>query len=98
MELYRVIINVIALAINVCLIYFAVKLLYIFQGGKMKKPWIYISSGVLALAISSSLFALHYLLEIHVGLHAFGGVLMVIGGLLLLVGMYLEYRSWTTPL
>ena len=98
MEVYRVIINVIALAVNVCLVYFAVRLLYIFKGGKMKKPWIYISSGVLALAISSSLFALHYLFEIHAGLHAFGGVLMVIGGLLLLVGMYLEYRSWAKPL
>ena len=98
MELYHIVINIVSLLINVGLVYFAVKLLSVFRGGMMGKPWAYISSGVLALAISSSIFSLYYLLELEVALiRAFGGLIMMIGGLLILVGMYHEYKSWAKP-
>jgi len=98
MELYHIIINIVSLLINVGLVYFAVKLLSVFRGGMMGKPWMYISSGVLALAISSSIFSLYYLLELEVAVvRAFGGLIMMIGGLLILVGMYHESKSWAKP-
>jgi len=98
MELYHIIINIVSLLINVGLVYFAVKLLSVFRGGMMGKPWMYISSGVLALAISSSIFPLYYLLELEVAVvRAFGGLIMMIGGLLILVGMYHESKSWAKP-
>ena len=98
MELYHIVINVISLLINVGLVYLAVKLLSIFRGGTVGKPWMYISLGVLALAISSSIFSLYYLLDLEVVvIRAVGGLIMMIGGLLILVGMYYEYKSWAKP-
>ena len=98
MELYHIVINVISLLINVGLVYLAVKLLSIFRGGKMGKPWAYISLGVLALAISSSIFSLYYLLDLEVVvIRAVGGLIMMIGGLLILIGMYHQYKSWAKP-
>ena len=96
MEAFRVVINVVSLAINIGLVYLGIRLLSIFRGGRMGKPWVYISSGVLALAVSSSLFSLYYLLAIRdVIVHFVGGLIMMIGGLLILIGMYLEYKAWT---
>jgi len=98
MELYHIVINVISLLINVGLVFLAVKLLSIFRGGMMGKPWAYISLGVLALAISSSIFSVYYLLELEVAvMRAIGGLIMMIGGLLILIGMYHEYKSWAKP-
>jgi hypothetical protein len=98
MELYHIIINVISLLINVGLVFLAVKLLSIFRGGKMGKPWAYISLGVLALAISSSIFSVYYLLDLEaVAIRAVGGLIMMIGGFLILVGMYHEYKGWAKP-
>lgn len=95
MELYHIIINVISLLINVGLVFLAVKLLRIFRGGKMGKHWAYISLGVFALAISSSIFSVYYLLNLEaVAIRAVGGLTMMIGGFLILVGMYHEYKSW----
>lgn len=94
-EVSRVILNSVSLAINIGLVYFGLRLLSIFRGGKMGKPWAYISLGVLALAISSSLFSLYYLLVLHEAIiHSVGGLIMMMGGLLILIGMYLEYESW----
>jgi hypothetical membrane protein len=64
----------------------------------MGKAWAYISSGIIALAISSSIFSVYYLLDLEVTvIHAIGGLIMMIGGLLILIGMYHEYKSWTKP-
>jgi len=81
-EIERVAMNIVSLVINVGLVYFAVRLLLFFRGGKIGKPWAYISSGVLALAGSSFLFSLYLLV-------------MMTGGALLLIGMYLEHKHWT---
>lgn len=87
--------NALSLAINIGLAYFAIKLILIFRGGKMEMPWRYISAGVLALATSSSLFALHYLLALGGIIHPIGGAVMMIGGVLILAGLYTEYKNWT---
>jgi hypothetical protein len=51
---------------------------------------------VLALAISSSLFSLYYLLALREAIiHSVGGLIMMTGGVLILIGMYLEYKTWT---
>jgi hypothetical protein len=95
-EVSRIIVNIISLAINIGLVYFGFRLLSIFRGGKIGKPWAYISSGVLALAISSSLFSLYYLLALREAMiHSVGGLIMMTGGVLILIGMYLEYKTWT---
>lgn len=94
-EVWRIVVNFVSLAINIGLIYFSVRLLMIFKGGKMGRPWLYISSGVLALAISSSLFVFHYLLDLPSIVHPIGGVVMMIGGALILAGLCVEYTSWT---
>lgn len=94
MEIYHVVINLVSLLINVGLVYFAVRLLWIFRGGIMGKPWRFVAFGVLALAVSSSIFSLDYLLDIGSVAHSVGGLIMMIGGFLILVGMYLQYKSW----
>jgi len=94
MEIYRVVINTISLLISVGLVYFAVRLLWIFRGGILGRPWKFIAYGVLALAVSSSIFSLHYLLDMGSMAHPIGGLIMMIGGLLILVGMYLQYKIW----
>jgi hypothetical protein len=98
MELYRIVINVISLLINIGLIYLSVKLLAIFRGGSMAKPWAYISSGIFTLTIGNFLFVLQYTLSVEqVLIRAIGGLLMMFGGLLMLAGMYLEYKKWSNP-
>lgn len=98
MEVYHIVIDFISLLINVGLMYFAVRLLSIFRGGMMAKPWVYISYGVLTLAISTSLFTLQRTLNFEpVFIHVIAGSIMMIGGLLMLIGMYFEYKNWVKP-
>jgi hypothetical protein len=89
-------VNIVSLAVNIGLVYFGLRLLSIFRGGKMGKPWAYISLGVLALAVSSSLFSLYYLLALREAIiHSVGGLIMMMGGVLILIGMYLQYKTWS---
>lgn len=92
---FRIVINVLSLAISIGLAYFAVRLMLIFRGGRMEVPWRYISAGVLALALGSTLFSLHYLLALEGVIHPLGGVMMMVGGAFILAGLYAEYKRWT---
>ena len=97
-ELFHVVLNIVALAVNVCLVYFACKLLSVFKGGAMSRPWIFVCFGVLALAIGSSIFSFKYILDVgRFEVHAAGGLIMLLGGILALIGIYLEYKNWTIP-
>jgi len=97
-ELFHVILNIVALAVNVCLVYFACRLLSVFKGGVMSRPWIFVCFGVLALAIGSSIFSFKYILDVgRFEAHAAGGLLMLLGGVFALIGIYLEYKNWTIP-
>jgi len=97
-ELFHVVLNIVALAVNVCLVYFACKLLSVFKGGVMSRPWIFVCFGVLALAIGSSIFSFKYILDVgRFEVHAAGGLIMLLGGILALIGIYLEYKNWTIP-
>jgi len=93
-EVSRIVVNLLSLAINIGLFYFAIRLLLIFKGGKKEKPWFYIALAVLALATGSSIFSLYYILELPSFVHPIGGIVQMIGGILLLIGLYREYRSW----
>jgi len=96
MEMFHVMLNVVALFVNVCLVYFACRLLSIFKGSIMGKPWRFVCLGVLALAISSSIFSFKYVLNVGGFLvHAAGGLIMLLGGILALIGIYIEYKNWT---
>jgi|YelNatPaOPRAMG01_1025707.scaffolds.fasta_scaffold45717_4 heme A synthase len=98
MELFHVVLNVVALAVNVCLMYFACRLLSVFRGGVMGRPWLFVCLGVLALAIGSSIFSFKYILDVgRFEVHAAGGLIMLLGGVLALIGIYLEYKNWTVP-
>ncbi|MGB9740199.1 MAG: hypothetical protein ACP5IM_01615 [Candidatus Bathyarchaeia archaeon] len=97
MEIYSIAINIVSLFINVGLVYFAFRLLWIFRGGIMGKPWRFVALGVLALAVSSSIFSLHYLFNFGSVAHCVAGLIMMVGGLIILIGMYLQYRSWAVP-
>ena len=97
-ELFHVILNIVALAVNVCLVYFACRLLSVFKGGVMSRPWVFVCFGVLALAIGSSIFSFKYILDVgRFEVHAAGGLIMLLGGILALIGIYLEYKNWTIP-
>ncbi|MEM3442754.1 MAG: hypothetical protein QXM86_02695 [Candidatus Bathyarchaeia archaeon] len=64
----------------------------------MDKPWRFICSGVLSLAIGSSIFSLKYVLNSgSFAVYAAGGLIMLLGGILALVGMYLEFKNWAIP-
>jgi hypothetical protein len=94
-EASRIVVNLVSLAISIGLVYFAVKLTLIFRGGKKEKPWLYVAVAVLALATGSSIFSLYYILELPSFVHPIGGIMQMIGGILLLTGLYKEYKSWT---
>jgi len=94
-EVSRIVVNLLSLAINIGLFYFAIRLLLIFKGGKKEKPWLYIALAVLALATGSSIFSLYYILELPSFVHPIGGIVQMIGGILLLMGLFREYKSWT---
>lgn len=94
MEEVKILVNAISLLINLGLAYFAVKLLIAFKGGKLEKAWLPISLGALTLATSSTIFLLHYLLPPGELLRIAGGAVMMVGGALLLTGLYLEYKLW----
>lgn len=86
---FHVAIDAVSLLINIGLIYLAVRLLSIFRGGKLGKPWVYISCGVFALEISTFLFALERVLNFHEAfIHIVGASIMMCGGLLMLIGLY----------
>jgi hypothetical protein len=98
MELFHVILNIVALTVNICLVYFACRLLSVFKGSVMGRPWFFICFSVLALAVGSSIFSLKYILGIGgLWVHAIGGLIMLLGGFLALIGIYLEYKNWTIP-
>ncbi|MFQ6064968.1 MAG: hypothetical protein ACE5L6_05780 [Candidatus Bathyarchaeia archaeon] len=96
-EISRVVLNLVSLAINIGLIYLALRLMLIFKGGKMGKSWLYITVAVLALAIGSSIFSSYYILGLPRFVHPIGGIAQMIGGILLLIGLYMEYKSWRVP-
>jgi uncharacterized membrane protein YgdD (TMEM256/DUF423 family) len=93
-EVSRIVLNLVSLTINVGLVYFAVRLMLIFRGSKKEKPWLYIAVAVLALATGSSIFSLYYILELPIFVHPIGGIAQMIGGILLLIGLHREYKSW----
>lgn len=93
-EFSRIVVNLLSLAINIGLFYFTVRLLLIFRGGKKERSWLYIAAAVLALATGSSIFSLYYILELPSFVHPIGGIVQMIGGILLLIGLYREYKSW----
>lgn len=96
MEMFHLIINIIALTVNVGLVFFAGKLLSVFRGSVMGRPWMFVALGVLSLATGSTLFSVHYLLNLGgFEVHAAGGLLMLTGGVFALIGIYLQYKSWT---
>ncbi|MEM3578473.1 MAG: hypothetical protein QXX51_08555 [Candidatus Bathyarchaeia archaeon] len=98
MEMFHVVLNVIALVVNVCLVYFACRLMRVFKGGVMGRPWRFVCLGVLSLAFGSSIFSLKYILSVgSFEAHAAGGLLMLLGGILTLIGIYIEYRNWAVP-
>ena len=94
LEFFRLAINVVSLAINVGLAYFAIRLILVFKGGRMEKPWRYVSAGIVAVAVGSMLFSLRSLLALGIFFQVLGGLVMTIGGALALAGIYIEYRSW----
>ena len=94
-NVYLTVINLLSLMINLVLAYSAIRLLLVFKGEKTEINWVYISLGVLALATSSSLFALYYIFAIPNAIHPIAGVVMMIGGLLTFLGLREEYKTWT---
>ncbi|MGB9778662.1 MAG: hypothetical protein ACPLW8_04580 [Candidatus Bathyarchaeales archaeon] len=94
--MFHVVLNIVALAVNVCLVYFAYRLISVFKGSVMGKPWRFVCLGVLALAVGSSIFSFKYILNVgSFEVHAVGGLIMLLGGILALIGIYIEYKNWT---
>jgi len=98
MEVFHAALNIVAFAVNACLVYLACKMLTVFKGGMMSEPWRFVCTGVLFLAVGSSIFSIKYLMNIgSFWLHAVGGLTMLMGGMLALAGLYIEYKNWTIP-
>jgi hypothetical protein len=46
----------------------------------------------------SSIFSFKYILDVRsFEVHAAGGLMMLLGGVLALICIYLEYKNWTVP-
>lgn len=84
------------IGIGIFLTYFATRLLQVFKGGQMGKPWLFISTGALTFAIGAVLFAFRYLLPALTSFLGLSwGIIMVIGGVQIVLGMYIEHKNWT---
>lgn len=94
LDLSRTIVNIISLAINIGLVYFAVRMMFVFKGGSMEKVWFPMIAGALCLATGSSLFSMFYFLELPSFFHSVGGVIAMIGGALMLTGLKGAYKNW----
>jgi hypothetical protein len=94
-EISRIALNLISLAINIALVYFGLRLLLVFKGGRMERPWLYITVGAFALATGSSLFSMYYILGLPGIVHPIGGVVSMVGGAFLLAGLRKEYKNWS---
>jgi hypothetical protein len=94
-EVSRIVLNLVSLAINIGLVYFGIKLLLIFKGGRIEKPWLYITVGALILVAGSFLFSMYYILSLPRFVHHIGGVVSMVGGAFLLAGLRREYRNWS---
>lgn len=93
--LLRIAVNVVSLLINIGLVYFGVRLLLIFRGGKMEKSWFYIVAGAFCLALGSSIFSAYYILGLPVFVHPLGGLASMVGGAFILVGLWKEFKNWS---
>ncbi|MBC7131104.1 hypothetical protein H5T51_07815 [Candidatus Bathyarchaeota archaeon] len=94
-EAFHAVISFAALMVDVCLVYFSVRLFSIFRGGKVAKSWKYMSLGLLALAVGASVFSIKYILHIDdFEIQTIGGLIMLTGGVLGLIGVYNEYNNW----
>lgn len=94
-DVFHVLLDAVSLVVNVSLIIVACRLAFTFKGGIMEKPWRFVCAGASSVAAGSALFSLKNLLGYQaVEMHAAGGSLMLFGGLLALIGIYIEYKTW----
>ena len=95
MEVFHVALNIVAF-VNAFLVYLACKMLTVFKGGMMSEHWRFVCTRVLFLAAGLSIFSIKYLMNIgSFWLHAAGGLTMLMGGMLALAGLYIEY-NWAS--
>ena len=92
---WQILTSLILLAINVGLIYFAVRLFQVFKGAVMGKPWFYIVPGTLALAVGSCFLLFYYVFDLIAIGHFIATAFQLVGGALILIGFYIQHRSWT---
>lgn len=92
----RIVLNLISLAINMGLMYFAFKLLRIFRGGIKEKSMGYICAGILITTIGLTLFVLSNILGLSGYIHLIGVLMMTVGGGIVLIGLRKEYKMWTS--
>jgi len=90
----KIAMNIVSLAINIGLVYFAVRLMLIFRGGKMEKSWLYIAIGTFCLAVGSFFFSAYYVFNLPTLVHPLGGAISMMGGAFILIGLKIEYKSW----
>jgi hypothetical protein len=92
---WRLIYNIAGLAVIMGLVYYSVRLLQTFKGGIVGKSWLYVSYGVLTLAIGLILFIFHSLLNLPTIVYQTGNTIVLVGGLLILIGFYRQYKIWS---
>jgi len=72
-----------------------VRLLLVFKGGIMGKAWLYVSYGVLTLAIGLFLIIFQSLLNLPSVVYKIGNTVVLVGGVLTLIGFYMQYKIWS---
>ena len=89
---WKLVYDICGLAVVIGLIYVVVRLLLVFKGGIIGKAWLYVSCGVLTLAIGLSLFIFHSLLNLPSVVYKIGNTVILAGGILTLIGFYMQYK------
>lgn len=92
---WRLVYSVGGLAVLIGLIYVAVRLLLVFKGGIMGKAWLYVSYGVLTLAIGLFLIIFQSLLNLPSAVYKIGNSVVLVGGVLTLIGFDMQYKIWS---
>jgi len=87
--------NIGGLALITGLTYTVARLLLVFKGGIMGKAWLYVSCGVLTIAIGLFLSISQSLLDIPSVVSQIGNTVILAGGVLTLIGFFMQYRIWS---
>ncbi len=97
MDLPRIAINIVSLVIALVMLYYAVRLIFLFRRGLLEKPWKYIAAGVISITTANIVIMTRNVIagDPTGNLLTYLGLLAnLMGAIFLATGLMTEFRIW----